>query len=122
MKKKSLLSDIRVIELGHIVSGPTAGLILAELGAEVIKIERPNGGDQSRARPDQAMFISFNANKKSMVLDLKNPQGKEVFLRLLKTADVVVDNYAPGVLDRLDLSSEVMSRANVLIINQSIIV
>ena len=120
MKKKSLLSDIRVIELGHIVSGPTAGLILSELGAEVIKIERPNGGDQSRARPDQAMFISFNANKKSMVLDLKNPKGKEIFLRLVKKVDVVVDNYAPGVLERLDLSSEVMSRANPKIIHCAI--
>jgi crotonobetainyl-CoA:carnitine CoA-transferase CaiB-like acyl-CoA transferase len=117
---KPLLSDIKVLELGQIVAGPTAGLIFSELGAEVIKIERPNGGDQFRARPDQSFFSRFNCNKRSMVLDLKNPQGKEIFFRLLKTADVVVDNYAPGVLERLGLGYETMHRTNPKIIHCSI--
>jgi crotonobetainyl-CoA:carnitine CoA-transferase CaiB-like acyl-CoA transferase len=120
MGKKSLLSDIKVLELGHIVSGPTAGLIFAEMGAEVIKVERLDGGDQSRSRSDQSMFIAYNGSKQSISLDLKNPQGKEIFLRLLKTADVVVDNYAAGVLERLGLGYEIMSEANPGIIHCSI--
>jgi len=107
-----LLSGIRVLELGHIVSGPSAGMILADLGADVIKIERPDGGDQARARPDRSMFLTFNRNKRSMVLDLKNPRGKEVFFALLKTADMVVDNYAPGVMEKLGLGYEAMSAVN----------
>ena len=120
MSTPSLLSDIKVLELGHIVSGPTAGLIFSEMGAEVIKIERPDGGDQSRARSDQSMFIAYNGNKRSMTLNLKNPGGKEIFLRLLKTADVVVDNYAPGALERLGLGYEIMSSTNPRIIHCSI--
>lgn len=117
---KPLLSDIRVLELGHIVAGPTAGYIFSALGADVIKIERPGGGDQSRARPDQSIFITFNTNKRSMVLDLKKAEGKKIFLALLETSDIVVDNYAPGVLDRLGLSYEAMSAANSKIIHCAI--
>jgi crotonobetainyl-CoA:carnitine CoA-transferase CaiB-like acyl-CoA transferase len=115
-----LLSDIRVLELGHIVSGPSAGLILADMGADVIKIERPDGGDQARARPDQSMFTAFNRNKRSIVLSLKQPQGKEIFFQLLKTADIVLDNYAPGVLERLGLGYEEMFNVNPRIIQCSI--
>jgi len=120
MTSAFLLSDIRVIELGHIVSGPSAGLILADLGADVIKIEHPKGGDQARARPDQAVLLTFNRNKRSMALDLKHPQGKEIFLKLLKNADVVVDNFAPGALERLGFSYEEISKANTHIIHCSI--
>jgi crotonobetainyl-CoA:carnitine CoA-transferase CaiB-like acyl-CoA transferase len=120
MGMKPLLSDITVLELGHIVSAPSAGLIFAELGAEVIKIERPNGGDQVRARPEKSLLLTYNATKRSMALNLKNPKGKEIFLQLLKTADIVVDNYAPGVLERLGLGYEVMSQANPKIIHCSI--
>ena len=115
-----LLSGLRVLELGHIVSGPSAGLILADLGADVIKIERPEGGDQSRARPDRSMFLTFNRNKRSMVLDLKSPQGKEIFCTLLKTADIVVDNYAPGVMEKLGLGYDTMSGINPGILHCSI--
>lgn len=115
-----LLSDIRVLELGHIVSGPSAGLILADMRADVIKIERPEGGDQARARPDQSMFTAFNRNKRSIVLSLKHPEGKEIFFQLLKTADVVLDNYAPGVLERLGLGYKEMSSVNPGIIQCSI--
>jgi crotonobetainyl-CoA:carnitine CoA-transferase CaiB-like acyl-CoA transferase len=115
-----LLSDIRVLELGHIVAGPTAGLIFSGLGAEVIKIERLDGGDQSRSRPDQSIFLAYNSNKQSMVLDLKNPKGKDIFLQLLKTADIVVDNYAPGALERLGLGYDTLSSTNPRIIHCSI--
>jgi len=120
MNEELLLSGIRALELGHIVSGPSAGLILADLGADVIKIERPEGGDQSRARPDKSMFMTYNRNKRSMVMDLKNPQGKEIFKALVKTADIVVDNYAPGVMDKLGLGYDVMSGLNPGILHCSI--
>jgi crotonobetainyl-CoA:carnitine CoA-transferase CaiB-like acyl-CoA transferase len=120
MNQELLLSGIKVLELGHIVSGPSAGLILADLGADVIKIERPEGGDQSRARPDKSMFMTYNRNKRSMVMDLKNPQGKEIFKALVKTADMVVDNYAPGVMDKLGLGYDVMNTLNPGILHCSI--
>ncbi len=120
MTSNFLLSDIRVLELGHIVAGPTAGLLLAEMGADVIKIEHPKGGDQARARPDKAVLLTFNRNKRSMALDLKRPEGKEIFSQLLKGADVVVDNFAPGALERLGFSYEEMSKDHPRIIHCSI--
>lgn len=120
MASNLLLSDIRVLELGHIVAGPSAGLIMAEMGADVIKIENPERGDQSRATPDQAAFLTFNRNKRSMALDLKHPKGKEIFSRLLKSADVVVDNFAHGALERLGFSYEEMSKICPRIIHCSI--
>jgi len=110
---KSLLADVRVLELGHIVAGPTASLILAELGADVIKVERPGSGDQARfSRGNQGYFLAFNGGKRSITLDLKSTRGAEVFRRLLKTADVVLDNYGPGVLQRLGFGYEEMNRIN----------
>ena len=111
-KSKMLLDGIRVLELGHIVSGPSAGLILAEMGADVIKVERPDGGDQARERPLPDIFLTFNRNKRSVVIDLKRPRGKEIFRDFVKTADIVVDNYAPGVMDRLGLGYESLSGIN----------
>ena len=107
------LAGIRVLELGHIVAGPVAGLILAELGADVIKIERPGSGDQARvSRGNQGYFLAFNACKRSLELDLKSTPGREAFLRLVATADVVVDNYGPGVLERLGLDTASLAAAN----------
>jgi crotonobetainyl-CoA:carnitine CoA-transferase CaiB-like acyl-CoA transferase len=109
-KSKMLLEGLRVLELGHVVSGPSAGLILAEMGADVIKVERPEGGDQARQRPD--LFLTYNRNKRSVVIDLKNPRGKEIFRDFVKTADIMMDNYAPGVMDKLGLGYESLSEAN----------
>jgi crotonobetainyl-CoA:carnitine CoA-transferase CaiB-like acyl-CoA transferase len=96
------LADVRVVELGHIVAGPSGGLLLADLGADVVKVEEPRTGDQSRSMPNQgSTFYAYNRNKRSLALDLKTEQGREVFGRLVQAADVVLDNYAPGVLDRL---------------------
>jgi crotonobetainyl-CoA:carnitine CoA-transferase CaiB-like acyl-CoA transferase len=91
------LEGLRVLELGHIVAGPTASLILADLGADVIKVERPDGGDQARRMPGaSAGFYLFNRNKRSLAIDLKLPAGKAVFLKLASSADICLDNYAPG--------------------------
>jgi crotonobetainyl-CoA:carnitine CoA-transferase CaiB-like acyl-CoA transferase len=101
------LKGVRVLELSHIVAGPSGGVILADLGAEVIKVEHPDGGDTSRGYPNQgATFFSFNRNKRCLALDLRQPAGKEVFAKLVAKADVVYDNFAPGALKRLGLGYE----------------
>ncbi|GAA4335938.1 CaiB/BaiF CoA-transferase family protein [Pigmentiphaga soli] len=107
------LQGITVLELGHIVAGPTAGQILAELGAEVIKIESVGGGDQARNMPGSiaAMFHFLNRNKQSVALDLKG-EGREVFLRMAASADVVVDNFAYQAVDRLGIGYPVVSELN----------
>jgi len=115
------LAGIRVLELGHIVAGPMASLILARLGADVIKVERPGSGDQARfSRGNQGYFLAFNGTKRSVVLDLKDDLAREAFLRLVRTADVVLDNYGPGVLDRMGFSHQVLAHANPRIIQLGI--
>ena len=116
------LEGTRVLELGHIVAGPTAGLILADLGADVIKIEDPlRGGDQSRSNPTGlATFYFLNRNKRSFAVNLKEPEGKELFLKFAASADVVLDNYAPGVLQRLGVDYDRVSEINPRIIQCSI--
>ena len=103
------LSGLGVIELSHILAAPTCGLMLADLGADVIKVERPPKGDmtrwdtvdEDRMGEETASFMTVNRNKRSLALDLKSEGGKEVLGRLLRNADVLVENYRPGVLDRL---------------------
>jgi crotonobetainyl-CoA:carnitine CoA-transferase CaiB-like acyl-CoA transferase len=103
----------RVLELGHIVAGPVTAMILAELGADVIKVERPGSGDQARySRGNQGYFLAFNSCKRSVTLDLKSDAGRAAFLKLVATADVVVDNYAPGVLERLGLAHDDLAKVN----------
>jgi crotonobetainyl-CoA:carnitine CoA-transferase CaiB-like acyl-CoA transferase len=116
------LKGIRVLELGHIVAGPTAGLILADLGADVIKIEDPSrGGDQARKSPMGAStFFFLNRNKRSFAVNLREPEGKELFIRFAAACDIVLDNYAPGVLDRLGVDFETVSQVNPRIIYCSI--
>src|SRR3989440_7412128 len=102
------LSDVRVLEVGNYMAGPFCGMQLADLGAEVIKIEQPDGGDQVRlAAPfvdgESSPFVRLNRNKRSLVLDLKAGEGKEVFRRLVRTADVVVENLRPGTMADLEL-------------------
>jgi crotonobetainyl-CoA:carnitine CoA-transferase CaiB-like acyl-CoA transferase len=98
------LHGLKVLELGHIVAGPTASQILADLGAEVTKIESIKGGDQARNMPGGmvAMFHFLNRNKRSIALDLKGG-GKEIFQRLVKHADIVIDNFSYGAVDRLGI-------------------
>ena len=115
------LSGVRVIELGHIVAGPSGGLLLADLGADVVKVEEPGAGDQSRSMPNQgSTFYVLNRNKRSLALDLKTDEGHEIFTRLVRTADVVLDNYAPGVLERLGVGYDWAANLNPRIIYCSI--
>jgi crotonobetainyl-CoA:carnitine CoA-transferase CaiB-like acyl-CoA transferase len=96
------LAGVRVLEFCHTIMGPTAGLILADLGADVIKIE-PSDGDATRRRIGFAagFFATFNRNKRSFAVDLKSDDGRALLHRLAATADVVLENYAPGTMDRL---------------------
>lgn len=107
------LAGLKVLELGHIVAGPAAGQILADMGADVIKIESVDGGDQVRQMPGAmaAMFHFLNRNKRSVALDLKG-EGAGIFLKMAAGADVIIDNYSYGAVDRLGLGYEVVSRTN----------
>ena len=95
---------VRVLELGQIYNGPYCGLLLAQLGADVIKIEPP-GGEQLRFRSHLAVesheFVMLNSTKRSVVLDLKTDAGRQALLDLVATADVLIENYAPGTMERL---------------------
>ncbi|HSV84388.1 MAG TPA: CaiB/BaiF CoA-transferase family protein [Ramlibacter sp.] len=98
------LSGVRVVEFTHMVMGPTCGMILADLGAEVIKVEPP-GGDKTRRLPGLGMgfFRTYNRNKKSVVLDIDSPEGREAALRLIGEADVMIENFRPGRMASLGL-------------------
>jgi formyl-CoA transferase len=120
-KKMKILEGIRVLDLTNVLSGPFATLHLALLGAEVIKIENPTDGDLSRKlgcvpKYNQMLmgtsFLAQNANKKSMTLNLKSQKGKEIFRYLVKTADVVVENFRPDVMTRLGLSYSALREIN----------
>lgn len=104
-----VLKGIRVIELGTMITAPLAGMILADFGADVVKVERPDGGDPFRSFRGglySPHFIAFNRNKRSIALDLQSEAGKASLRALLATADVLIDNYRSGVMDRLGFSAE----------------
>jgi len=105
------LSDIRVMELSHMVMGPTAGLVLADLGAEVIKIE-PLEGDKTRQLQGSGagFFPMYNRNKKSLCLDVKNPSGMAILMDLLKDCDVLLENFRRGALDKIGLGYDTLSQ------------
>ena len=107
------LSGIRVVEFTHMVMGPVVGLILADLGAEVIKIEPP-GGDKTRKLPGSGAgyFPMYNRNKRSACLDTKSGEGKDEALRLCADADVVIENFRPGAMERLGLGYADLSASN----------
>lgn len=108
------LANVRVIDLGHVLAAPTAAMILADLGAEVIHVEPPCGDDAREFGPfvngQSAYFISINRNKKSVVIDLKKPAGKEILRDLIAVSDVVLENFRPGTMARLGFSYEAMQR------------
>jgi CoA:oxalate CoA-transferase len=116
------LSGVRVLDLTHVLAGPFCTQILGDLGAEVIKIERPGVGDQTRKMPpyfvkeQSAYFLALNRNKKSLTLDLKQPEGKEIFLRLVKISDVVINNFRVGTMEGLGLGYDELSKVNPRII------
>ena len=108
------LAGIRVLELSHTVMGPTAGLVLADLGADVIKVEPAPKGDHTRGLGGFAagFFSAFNRNKRSLVLDLKSKDGQAAFHRLAATADIVLENYGPGTMERLGCGWDVLETLN----------
>ncbi len=115
----SPLKGIRVLEAGQFIAGPFAGLQLADLGAEVIKIERPDGGDPFRifgagggAQGYSSNFTAFNRNKRSLSINLGDPRGQELFKRLAQSADVVLENFRAGVMKRHGLHAEVLRALN----------
>jgi crotonobetainyl-CoA:carnitine CoA-transferase CaiB-like acyl-CoA transferase len=103
-KQRLPLEGVRVLELSHIVAGPSGGMILGDLGADVIKIEHPATGDTARSQANNGgTFYTFNRNKKYLALDLRQKKGKEIFEKLVARSDIVLDNFAPGALERLGL-------------------
>lgn len=116
------LDGVRVLDLSRLIAGPYAAQTLADLGAEVIKIETPDGGDNSRklTLPNVggfgAMYIWANRNKKSLCLDLKTPEGKDILARLIKDADVLIENFSSNVMTKLGFSYEAVSKINPRII------
>ena len=107
------LAGLKVVEFSHMIMGPSAGLILADLGADVIKIE-PAEGDSTRRLVGFAagFFPAFNRNKRSLAVDLKSEGGRALLHRLAAQADVVLENYAPGTMDRLGCGYEALSKLN----------
>jgi len=120
-----MLSGITVLELGQVIAGNFGGVILADLGAEVIKIE-PKTGDTARnatiapLHDESAIHLFMNRGKKSVVLDLKDPRGLDMFYRLVEQADVVIDNFRPGVMARLGIDHDSLKERNPDIITSSV--
>jgi crotonobetainyl-CoA:carnitine CoA-transferase CaiB-like acyl-CoA transferase len=112
------LAGLRVLELAQIMAGPTTGLMLADMGADVIKVEKLPGGDDSRGYREpringvSAPFLMMNRNKRGIALNLKHPQGKEILLRMVRDADVLTENYRTGTMEKLGLGYDVLSAAN----------
>ena len=121
------LSDLRVLDLSQVMAGPFVCMLLGDMGADVIKVEPPGTGDQTRAAMehrykggDSPGFLALNRNKRSVTLDLKNPAGQEVFRELVKTADILVENSRPGVMARLRADYATLSALNPRLIYASI--
>jgi crotonobetainyl-CoA:carnitine CoA-transferase CaiB-like acyl-CoA transferase len=118
VERQGPLKGMKVIEMCHVMAGPTCGMMLADMGADVIKVEKPEGGDDTRkfAPPlvngESAAFMMMNRNKRGIVLDLKSEGGKQVLWRLLETADVLTENYRPGVLARMGFDYESLRQRN----------
>ena len=124
------LENLVVLDLTRVLAGPYCTMMLADMGAEVIKIEVPNGGDDTRAYPpfrkncngdqESLYFANINRNKKGVTLNLKSEEGKALFCKMVKTADIVVENYRPGVMDRLGLGYDVLKEINPRLIYGSV--
>jgi crotonobetainyl-CoA:carnitine CoA-transferase CaiB-like acyl-CoA transferase len=112
------LAGMRVLELAQIMAGPTCGMMLADMGADVIKVEKLPGGDDSRGYREprvngvSAPFMILNRNKRGIALNLKHPDGCRILLRMVKTADVLTENYRRGTLEKLGLGYDVLAKIN----------
>ena len=124
------LEGIRVLDLTHIVAGPFCSMIFADMGAEVIKVERPGFGDRSRINTPfkdgangqkvSVRYLGVNRNKKSVTLDLRDPRCRSAFEKMVKESDILLDNWGPGALRRLGLGYETLSELNPGLIYASI--
>ena len=117
MENRGALEGIKILDLTRVLAGPFCTMMLADMGAEVIKIEIPGKGDDTRnfgpyKNGESLYYANVNRNKKGITLNLKKPEGKELFLEMVKNADVVVENYRPGVMDKLGLGYDVLSEVN----------
>jgi formyl-CoA transferase len=124
-RKRGALSGVRVLDLTRVLAGPFCTMLLGDMGAEIIKIETPGTGDDSRRYPpfvgdDSAYFINLNRNKKSITLNLKRGEGKKVFLDLVRQSDVVIENFRPGTMERLGIGYDQVRSVNPGIIYSSI--
>ena len=117
MGQHGALEDLVVLDLTRVVAGPFCSSVLGDMGARIIKIENPKGGDDSRAygpfvNGESAYFAMLNRSKEGITLNLKSPEGKRIFLELVKKADIVLENYRPGVMDKLGLGYDVLKEVN----------
>ena len=116
------LDDVLVVDLSRALAGPHAAMMLGDMGARVIKVEHPDGGDDTRgwgppflgppAARESTYFLSCNRNKESVTLDLKSREGKDLLARLVERADVLIENFRPGVLDRMGFSTARLHELN----------
>src|SRR5262252_7379427 len=112
------LTGVRILDFTHVQSGPTCTQLLGYMGADVIKVERPGVGDITRTQlrdvkgQDSLYFTMLNGNKRSITIDSKNPKGKDILERLIKHCDVLVENFAPGALDRMGLTWDYIHKTN----------
>src|SRR6266540_5953843 len=120
------LEGVRILDFSHVQSGPTCTQLLAYMGADVIKVERPGTGDITRGQlrdvpnADSLYYTMLNHNKRSITLDTKHPKGKQVLERLVKSCDVLVENFGPGVLERMGYTWEHIQELNPRMIVASI--
>jgi crotonobetainyl-CoA:carnitine CoA-transferase CaiB-like acyl-CoA transferase len=117
-KPKGPLAGLKVIELCHVMAGPVTGLMLADMGADVIKVEKIPGGDDTRRftppviGSEAAAFMMMNRNKRGIAVDLKSGDGKKILLRLIESADVLTENYRKGAMERMGLGFEALQKLN----------
>ncbi|MEG2394003.1 MAG: CoA transferase, partial [Ruthenibacterium sp.] len=121
METAGLLEGVRVLDLSRVLAGPYCAMALADMGADVIKIEAPIKGDDSRGNAplvngESAYFINLNRNKRGITLNLKSEEGKKIFCELVKKSDIVVENFRPGLMERLGLGYEDLKKINPAII------
>ncbi|MGH7666821.1 MAG: CaiB/BaiF CoA transferase family protein [Candidatus Dormibacteria bacterium] len=121
------LAGVRVLELARVVAGPYCGMILGDLGADVIKVERPGEGDDLRhwgppfmADDESTYFLSVNRNKRSIAIDLKSPAGRDLLRRLIVSSDVLIENFKPGGLEALGLDHQSLAHSNPRLVHCSI--
>ena len=120
-ENKGLLEGIVVLDLTRVLAGPYCGTLIADMGATVIKVENPTGGDDSRSmgpfiNGNSVYYANFNRSKLGCTLNLKTSEGKEIFKELVKKADIIIENYRPGTMEKLGLGYDELKKVNPAII------